>query len=386
MVPSARAVFIATGDWAGEYAFYENTLSEGMRLHILQHDFESTTKMQFGNFHFLLLLWLVPALVFFYVYAGMRRQRRIRIFCGNLHERLNSSLLRGRRRLKAVLIVLSIVLLVTAISRPRWGYQWEDIKRVGVDIIVGVDVSRSMLAEDISPSRLARAQRKLKDFTGMLDGDRVGLVVFAGSSFLQCPLTLDYGAFSMFLEYLSPDMIPVPGTDMAAAIRTATRAFNRRERTSKALILITDGENHGEDFMQAAQEAGREGVRIFVIGIGTPDGTPVPAVDGKGGFLQDRSGNLVLSRLDEKALQKIVLETGGAYVRSVTGDLDLETIYHGAIKKDIEQKELSATRRKRWEERFQWFAALGLLCLLAEFFIRENRRDRRAASDYTSRA
>jgi len=356
-----------------------------MRLHILQHDFESTTKMQFGNFHFLLLLWLVPALVFFYVYAGMRRQRRIRIFCGNLHERLNSSLLRGRQRLKAVLIVLSIVLLVTAISRPRWGYQWEDIKRVGVDIIVGVDVSRSMLAEDISPSRLARAQRKLKDFTGMLDGDRVGLVVFAGSSFLQCPLTLDYGAFSMFLEDLSPDMIPVPGTDMAAAIRTATRAFNRRERTSKALILITDGENHGSDVMQAAQEAGREGVRIFVIGIGTPDGTPVPAVDGKGGFLQDRSGNLVLSRLDEKALQKIVLETGGAYVRSVTGDLDLETIYHGAIKKDIEQKELSATRRKRWEERFQWFAALGLLCLLAEFFIRENRRDRRAASDYTSR-
>ncbi len=357
-----------------------------MRLHILQHDFESTTKMQFGNFNFLLLLWLVPALIFFYVYAGMRRQRRIRIFCGDMHERLNSSLLRGRRRLKAVLIVLSIVLLVMAISRPRWGYQWEDIKRVGVDIIVGVDVSRSMLAEDISPSRLARAQRKLKDFTGMLDGDRVGLVAFAGSSFLQCPLTLDYGAFSMFLDYLSPDMIPVPGTDMAAAIRTATRAFNRRERTSKALILITDGENHGEDFMQAAQEAGREGVRIFVIGIGTPDGTPVPAVDGKGGFLQDRSGNLVLSRLDEKALQKIVLETGGAYVRSVTGDLDLETIYHGAIKKDIEQKELSATRRKRWEERFQWFAALGLLCLLAEFFIRENRRDRRAASDDTSRA
>jgi Ca-activated chloride channel family protein len=243
-----------------------------------------------------------------------------------------------------------------------------------------------MLAEDISPSRLARAQRKLKDFTGMLDGDRVGLVAFAGSSFLQCPLTLDYGAFSMFLDYLSPDMIPVPGTDLAAAIRTATRAFNRRERTSKALILITDGENHGEDFMQAAQEAGREGVRIFVIGIGTPDGTPVPAVDGKGGFLQDRSGNLVLSRLDEKALQKIVLETGGAYVRSVSGDLDLETIYHGAIKKDIEQKELSSTRRKRWEERFQWFAALGLLCLLAEFFIRENRRDRRAASDDTSRA
>jgi Ca-activated chloride channel family protein len=338
--------------------------------------------MQFGSIHYLLLLWLTPALVFFYLYAGLRRQRRIRVFCGpDLHERLTSSLLSGRRRLKAVLIVAAVVFLVLAMAHPRWGYHWEDVKRVGVDIIVAVDVSRSMLAEDIPPSRLERARRKLQDFTAMLDGDRVGLVAFAGTSFLQCPLTLDYGAFSMFLEHLSPDMIPVPGTDMAAAIRTATRAFNRKERTSKALILITDGEDHAGDVMQAAREARREGVRIFVIGIGTPDGTPVPGVDGKGGFMQDRSGSLVLSRLDENTLQKIALETDGAYVRSVTGDLDLETIYHGAIKKDIEEKELSAARRKRWEERFQWFAALALLCLVLEFFIRENRRKRATASD-----
>jgi Ca-activated chloride channel family protein len=338
--------------------------------------------MQFGNLHYLLLLWLVPALVFFYLYAGMRRQRRILIFCGpELYERLSSSLLRGRRRLKALLMVLAVALFVAALARPQWGYHFEDIKRVGVDIIVAVDVSRSMLAEDISPSRLERARRKLQDFTGMLDGDRIGLVAFAGSSFLQCPLTLDYGAFSMFLEYLSPDMIPVPGTDMAAAIRTAIRAFNRRERTSKALILITDGEDHAGDVLQAAEEARREGIRIFAIGIGTPDGTPVPAIDGTGGFMKDRSGSLVLSRLDEKALQKIALETGGAYVRSVTGDLDLETIYHGSIKKDVEQKELSSARRKRWEERFQWFAALGLVLLVLEFFIRENRRDHTALQD-----
>ena len=338
--------------------------------------------MQFGNLHYLLLLWLVPALIFFYLYAGIRRRRCIRIFCGpELHERLSSSLLSGRRRLKAVLMVVAVVVLVAALARPRWGYHFEDVKRVGVDIIVAVDVSRSMLAEDISPSRLERARRKLQDFTGMLDGDRIGLVAFAGTSFLQCPLTLDYGAFSMFLEYLSPDMIPVPGTDMAAAIRTAIRAFNRQERTSKALILITDGEDHEGDVMQAVQEARREGIRIFAIGIGTPDGTPVPAAGGKGGFMQDRSGSLILSRMDEKTLQKIALETGGAYVRSVTGDLDLETIYHGAIKKDVEQKELSAARRKRWEERFQWFAALGLLCCVLEFFIRENRRDRNSLPD-----
>jgi Ca-activated chloride channel family protein len=135
--------------------------------------------------------------------------------------------------------------------------------------------------------------------------------------------------------------------------------------------------------MQAVQEAAREGIKIFVIGIGTPEGTPVPAIDGRGGFMKDRSGNLVLSRLDEKVLQKIALETGGAYVRSVTGDLDLDTIYHGAIKKDIEQKELSASRMKRWEERFQWFAALGLLLLAAEFFIRETRRGSGPGANYS---
>jgi len=331
--------------------------------------------MQFENIHYLLLLWLIPGLVFFYLYAAMLRKRRIRVFCGvDLHERLTSSMVHGRRRIKVVVMLFSVALLVAALARPQWGYHWEDARRVGVDIIVAVDVSRSMLAEDISPSRLERASRKLHDFTAMLDGDRIGLVAFAGNSFLQCPLTLDYGAFSMFLEYLSPDMIPVPGTDIAAAIRTATQAFNRQERTSKALILITDGEQHEGDVLQAVKEASREGVRIFVIGIGTSDGTPVPAVDGKGGFMQDRSGNLILSRLDEEMLQKIALETGGAYVRSVTGDLDLNTIYHGAIKKDVKEKELSSARMKRWEERFQWFAALGLLLLVVEFFIRENRR------------
>jgi Ca-activated chloride channel family protein len=335
--------------------------------------------MQFENLHYLLFLWLLPVLVFFYLYAALLRRRRIRNFCGDdLKERLTSSMLHGRRRLKTVLIVLAVALLVTALARPQWGYRWEDAKRVGVDIIVAVDVSRSMLAEDIPPSRLERARRKLHDFTVMLDGDRIGLVAFAGNSFLQCPLTLDYGAFSMFLEHVSPEMIPMPGTDMAAAIRTATRAFNRRERTSKALILITDGEQHEGDALQAAREARREGVRIFVIGIGTPDGTPVPAIDGKGGFMQDRKGNLILSRLDEENLQKIALETGGAYVRSVTGDLDLDTIYHGSIKKDVEQKDLKSARMKRWEERFQWFTALGLLCLVLEFFLRERRRRERA--------
>lgn len=333
--------------------------------------------MQFGNSNFLLLLWLVPLLVFFFLYAGLRRARRMRVFCGTgLQERLASSLLRGRRRFKALLLILAVALLALALARPRWGYHWEEVRRVGVDIIVAVDVSRSMLAEDIPPSRLERARRKLRDFTLMLDGDRIGLVAFAGNAFVQCPLTLDYGAFSMFLDYLSADMMERPGTDLAGAIRTAAGAFDRRQRTAKALILITDGEYHEGDVLQAAKAARREGVRIFSIGIGTPGGTPVPSEDGAGGFMKDREGSLVLSRLDEKTLQNIAVETDGAYVRSVTGDLDLETIYRGAIKKELEQKELKSGRVKRWEERFQWFAALALLCLLAEFLIREKRAEK----------
>jgi len=330
--------------------------------------------MTFGNLSYLYLLWLVPALALFYVYAFLKRDRLIREFCGaELYLRLVPPLYKGRQRLKAFLLIMAVLCFVFALVRPKWGFHWEDVKRVGVDIMVAIDVSKSMLAEDVKPSRLERAKREVYDLCQMLEGDRIGLIAFAGTSFVQCPLTLDYGAFRMFLDHLSPDLIPTPGTSLGSAIRKAIESFDRQQRTSKALILITDGEDHDQDTADVLAEAKKEGIKIFAIGVGQDSGTPIPASDGSGGFLKDRRGEMVLSRLDEKALQKMAIETGGSYVRSVTGDMDLDQIYRTDIRGGVEQKELRSTRKKRWEERFQWFIALGLAMLLLEFLLREHK-------------
>ncbi len=328
--------------------------------------------MQFGNLTYLFLLWLIPCLVFFYIYTFLKKEKQIKEFCGEeLYPKLIPSINKRRQKLKAFFLIAAIFFLIIALVRPKWGFHWEDVKRVGVDIIVAVDVSKSMLAEDVEPNRLERAKREIYDLCRMLEGDRIGLIAFAGTSFVQCPLTLDYGAFRMFMDYLDPDLIPTPGTAIGDAIRKAVESFSRRERKSKALIIITDGEDHGSKPLEAAKMAKKEGIRIFTIGIGKDSGTPIPANDGSGGFLKDKKGNVVLSRLDEKTLQKIALETGGSYVRSVTGDMDLDKIYKSEIKGTMEQKELRSTRKKRWEERFQWFIFIALIFIVLEFFIRE---------------
>ena len=330
--------------------------------------------MKFAHPAYLLLFWIIPALVFFFIYAFRKKDKLIKLFCGEaLYAELVPTARRGRQKLKAALLLGALCLLLLALMQPRWGFQWEDITRKGIDIIVAIDVSQSMLAEDIKPNRLERAKRKVYDLCQMLEGDRIGLIAFAGTSFVQCPLTLDYGAFKIFLDYLNPDLIPVPGTAIGDAIRTAVKSFNSRERTSKALIIITDGEDHESKPLEAAQEGKKEGVRIFTIGVGQEGGAPIPLQDGSGGFKKDERGDLVLSKLDETTLEKIALETGGSYVRSVTGDMDLNKIYKDDIRGSIEKKELRSTRKKRWEERFQWFVFAALVLLGLEFFMRETK-------------
>jgi Ca-activated chloride channel family protein len=258
--------------------------------------------------------------------------------------------------------------ILVALCRPQYGFQWEEVKRKGVDILVAMDVSSSMLAKDVDPNRLERARREVIDLLALLQGDRIGLIAFAGIPYLQCPLTLDYGAMELFMNYLDTDLIPVPGTAIADAIRLATDVFQKRQSKTKALILITDGEDHGGDPVAAAKEAKRSGVKIFTIGIGKEGGAPIPAASG-GGFRKDQQGNLILTKLDEKTLKEVALETDGAYVRSVTGDLDLEKIYLQEIRQGMEHVELKSSRRKRWEERFQWPLGFAMLFLFLEPFI-----------------
>jgi len=332
--------------------------------------------MQFGNQQILMLLWLVPALGLFYIWTFRRKDQLLKIFCSDelMRKKLLRKVSRTRQVVKAALIVAAIAFVLVALARPRWGFKWEEVKRKGVEIVVAIDVSQSMMARDVDPSRLGRAKREVTDLVRMLQGDKIGLVAFAGSSFIQCPLTLDYGAFSMFLDALSPDLIPVPGTALAEALRTSLSAFDKGANTSRAVILITDGEDHEGNALKAADEARAQGVKIFTIGIGKREGAPIPSGDASGGFKKDGHGGVVLSKLDEATLEKIALLTGGKYVHSATGDADLKTIYLQGIRKEMEGREFASTRTQKWKERFQWPLLAALLCLIAEALLRETRK------------
>lgn len=328
--------------------------------------------MKFANLQYLWCLIIIPLLVLFYIWAFKKKKRLLELF---VSEDLKDKLLRGfsakRQKVKAFLIIFAFFFCILALIRPKWGFQWEEVNRRGVDIILALDVSESMLAEDVSPNRLERAKREIIDLLNMMQGDRVGLVAFSGTSFLQSPLTLDYGAVRIFLDELDTDLIPVPGTAIGDAIKKSISAFDSQNKKSRVLILITDGEDHSGEPLKMAKEAHEEGIKIYTIGIGKEEGAPIPDRK-RGGFKKDSRGNVVTTQLDETTLQKIALDTGGSYVRSITGDLDLEKIYNDITKK-VESKELVSGKRKRFEERFQWPLLVALFLLILEVFVKERK-------------
>jgi Ca-activated chloride channel family protein len=333
--------------------------------------------VRIGSPESLWLLWLVPLVLTFYIYVFRTKTRLLKRFASSeMLRHLTSGVSRPRQYLKAALVLLGILACVLALAELRYGFTWEEVKREGVDIVVALDVSDSMLVEDAETggklSRLERAKREIDDLLNLMEGDRIGLVAFAGTAFIECPLTLDYGAAEIFLDTIDTELIPVKGTAIGTAIRTSLDAFEGASHESRAIILITDGEDHVGNAMEAAEQAKIDGVRIFTIGIGRDEGSPIPAPDG--GFRRDRRGEIILSKLDEPTLQKIALNTGGSYVRSVTGDVDLEKIYSQGIKATLEDQELGSKRRQRWEERFQWVLGLALLCLCLEPLISERQR------------
>lgn len=330
--------------------------------------------MRFGEPSYLHLLWALIPLIFFMVWGLKKKQQLIEKFCGppQLSSQVHSGI-EKRHQTKSVFIFIAVIFLFLALTQPRWGYHWEDLHQKGVDVIVALDVSDSMLAEDIKPNRLERAKRKISDLLDRMEGDRIGLVAFAGTSFVQCPLTLDYSAARIFLSAIDTQLIPVQGTAIGNAITTSTKAFRTQDKKSKALILITDGEDQTGQALSAAKAAKKQGVKIYTIGIGGEIGAPLPNPSANGGFRKNQQGEVILSKLDETTLQKIALETGGSYVRSVTGDIDLKTIYNDQIKKYIEKKELKSERRKIWQERFQWFIFIGLFFLVLETYLTEKR-------------
>ena len=331
--------------------------------------------MQFAQPYSMLFIFVTLGLILFHIWAFRIRKKIWDKFAqkGLLVELL-AQVDPGRQRLKAIILILGLFFCFFALLRPQWGFKWQEIKRKGLDIIIALDTSKSMLTNDIKPSRLERAKLAIGDFTQNLKGDRVGLIAFAGSAFLECPLTIDYGGFLLALEDVNINTIPRGGTSISSAIKEAIRSYPTREGKFKVLIIITDGEDHEGDPLRLAQEAKKEGIIICCIGIGTKEGELV-FVEGDNGskeFLKDSQGNAVKSSLNEEILQKISLATGGIYIRSTNTDFGLDLLYQERLSK-MEKREFEAKMNKLYQERFQMPLAIGLILVLLETLISDRK-------------
>ena len=326
--------------------------------------------MKFDHPHILFFLWGLVPLAGLLVYGIFRHKKILARYAkASMFDHILPGFSHGPKWVKAVLALLATGFAVVALAGPLAGYRWEKTTQKGVDIMIALDCSRSMLAQDVSPTRLTRAKREIIDLTRLMHSDRAGLVAFSGAAVLQCPLTLDYNAFGIFLDALDPDYLPVGGTDLTAALDACYNGLDPSSTAGKAIILITDGEDTAGDeaaLTNVVEKFAKEKIRIFAIGVGDPAGAPIPAKGG--GFKKDGTGNIILSKVDEAMLKKITAMTQGRYVRSVAGDMDLEQIYSGDILGTIERKELTQGRKKVWEKRFQWALLPCVLLLLAETF------------------
>ena len=327
--------------------------------------------LRFQNPEFLYGLFGVIVIIIFFRYVFKMKELLLKRF-GHVEMLKNMMPGLNRKRIiqKIILFNLMYIFIIIALANPQIGTRLEEVKREGVDIIIALDVSLSMRAEDISPNRLEKAKHEISKFIDLLQGDRIGLIAFAGISHVQCPLTLDYSAAKLFLRMMDTGLIPVQGTNIADAIRQAMKAFNQKDRKHKVLVLITDGEEHREDAIEEAKKAADEGIIIYTIGLGSPDGVPIPIYDRNGnrkGFKKDRSGNVITTKLDVTALQKIAFTTDGKYYIATSGENELNNIYDEINK--LEKKELSSQQFSQYESRFQFFIIIGLILLLIETFL-----------------
>jgi Ca-activated chloride channel family protein len=331
--------------------------------------------IQWGEARFLPLLWaLIPLAALLFFLVG-RRERRLRLL---FDEAAAAQLAPDRRRslprIKAVLWFVACSLALVALARPQWGIRWQEERRRGLDIIVVLDTSNSMLATDLKPNRMQRAKWGLSDLLQRLGGDRIGLVAFAGSSFLACPLTTDYAAFSMVLEDVRPGTIPRGGTAIAQALETALESFEPGGAADRVVILVTDGEDHEGGIERAVGALTQRKVRVFAVGLGSVSGDVIPAAEGEGGaFLRDRSGEVVRTALREETLRKIAAATGGIAVTAAPGDFGWERIFDLGFA-GLKREEREAKLIKVYEERFPWFLGAALLLLSLETLLGERRR------------
>ena len=331
---------------------------------------------RFANPAFLYLLLLLPVMIVLWILNERRKRKALRRF-GNtdLVRKLMPEYSTIRPGLKVLFSLLALALMILTLSRPQFGSRLEEVKKQGVEVIIALDVSNSMLAEDIQPDRLTRARQALNRLIDRLENDRIGLIVFAGDAYTQIPVTTDYVSAKMFLSSISPAMVPKQGTAIAAAIGLGMRSFTPGEDKSRAMIIITDGENHEDDPLAAAAEAARAGIVIHTVGIGSTEGVPVPVhTGGRKEYLKDNEGNTVITKLDEETLKKIAISTSGTYVRAGMSSLGLDEIYNEIRK--MNKQDLESRIYTEYNDQFRIFVIAALIFLFAEFIImdRKNRK------------
>ena len=329
--------------------------------------------MHFAYIHILWLLTLIPLLVVGYILLTRRKRRQLASFGDpELVATLMPERSTTRSVIKFALLLLALVLLIFAAARPQFGQKEQTVKRQGIEVMVALDISNSMLAEDVAPSRLDRAKQMLSKLIDKMSEDKIGLVVFAGEAYTQLPITCDYVSAKMFLSTISPNLIQTQGTAIGSAIHTAMRSFgSEQSEAGRAIILITDGENHEDDPVAAAAQAAELGIRVFTIGIGSPEGKPIPM---NGELLRDRNGDRVVTRLEEDILMQVAQAGNGAYVRAGNSEFGLQPIVDSIKKMDAE--EFNSIIFEEFDEQYMYFFAIALVLFVLEMLIGERKHRR----------
>lgn len=328
---------------------------------------------RFANSEYLWGLLLIPLLSVIFVWARIARRRALKRF-GN--ESLLTQLMpfasKSRPVFKFIVLMLALAFIIVGVARPQFGSKLKKMKREGVELIIALDVSNSMMAEDIQPNRLERAKRAIARLVDRLEDDKIGLIVFAGDAYTQLPITSDYNSAKLFLNSVNTQIVPKQGTAIGAAINLASRSFTPEGEANKAIVVITDGENHEDDAVSAAENAVENGIVVHTIGMGLPSGSPIPVLrNGQKDYLKDNSGEVVITKLNEQMLEQISAAGNGIYVRANNAQVGLNALFDEINK--METEEMESLVYSEYDDQFQYFFAIGLFLMLFEFVILERK-------------
>ncbi len=328
---------------------------------------------RFSHPEYLYFLFLIPIIIGLFWFATILQKRAINRF-GNLDilKQLMPGMSFNRGWLKTIIFTTAITLIILGMAGPQFGSKLTEVKRKGIELIIALDVSNSMMSEDIQPNRLEQAKQSISRLVDKLSNDRLGLIVFAGDAYIQLPITNDYISAKMFLSSINPGVVPKQGTAIGSAINLAASSFSPQSETSKVIVVLSDGENHEDDPIEAAKRAAEQGIFVYAIGIGSPQGAPIPlSADTQNSFWKDKDGNVVVSKLDEETLSNVAAAGNGKYIRATNSQFGLIPLFEDINK--MQKTEMKEMIYSEYDDQFQYLFGLAFLLLFLEFLILERK-------------